>query len=779
MQEHGIGQPVSRFEDPRLLRGEGRFLGDLHAPGEAHVVLVRSPHAHARIRAINVAEAVAAPGVLGVYTGEDLARDGLGTTAPTLKRLRPDGSAMFWRAHPGLARERVRHVGDPVAVVVAETLALAKDAAERVEVDYEALPAVISAGEALAPGAPAVWDECADNVSHVFEVGDRAACDGAFARAVRVVKRRYVISRVHAQFMEPRGALGSYDATADRYTLHLDTQYPHRNREVLASEVFRVPQDRIRVLSGDVGGAFGAKGWANLEPRLALWLARRLGRPVRWTCERSEAPLADEHGRDCVSEAELALDAGGKFLALRARNLNNLGAYLSSDRNIYPSSSNLGSLVGVYEIAAAHVQVTCAFTHSSPVAPYRGNGRPEAIFVLERLIDDAARELGVDRVELRRRNLIPAAAMPYRSALGFTYDCGEFAKSMEQALALADWRGFEARRADSRRRGKLRGIGIANAIERAASPPGFEFAEVRFDASGAATLFLGTKGQGQGHETMFRQIAAERLGLRASEIGFVDGDTDAVASGGGTYGSRSAALGGSALWLAADKVIAKGRRIAAHLLEAGEADVEFSGGHFTVAGTDRRVTWKEVAQAALVPGQLPAGMQPGLAEQASFAPTAETFPNGCHVCEVDVDPETGAVALEGYRVVDDVGTEINPLTLEGQIAGGIAQGLGQALMEEIRYDAESGQLLTASFMDYAMPRAADLCGFEMGSNPVPTARNPLGAKGAGEAGTVGAMPAAMNAILDALAPLGIAALDMPATPERVWRAIKGAGKVQV
>jgi carbon-monoxide dehydrogenase large subunit len=773
-QKFGIGQPVERFEDPRLLRGEGRFLNDLHWPGEAHVVFVRSPHAHARIGAIGVAEAVAAPGVLGVFTAEDLARDGLGTTAPTLKRTRPDGSAMFWRAHPGLAQGRVRHVGDPVAAVVAETLAQAKDAAEQLIVDYEALPAVVSAEAALAAGAPVVWDECPDNVSHVFEVGDRAACDSAFARAARVVKRHYAISRVHAQFMEPRGALGIYDPSEDRYTLYLDTQYPHRNREVLAQEVFRVPQHKVRVVAGDVGGAFGAKGWANLEPRLALWLARRLGRPVKWSCERSEAPLADEHGRDCASEAELALDADGRFLALRVRNLNNLGAYLSSDRNIYPSSSNLGSLVGVYAFAAAHVRVTCAFTHTSPVAPYRGNGRPEAIYVLERLIDDAARELGVDRVELRRRNLIPAAAMPYRTALNFTYDCGEFDKSMQQALALADWRGFEARRAESRRRGILRGVGIANAIERAASPPGMEFCEVRFDASGAATLFLGTKSQGQGHETLFRQIASERLGLRPDEIGFVDGDTDAIASGGGTYGSRSAALGGSALWLAAGKAIERGRRIAAHLLEAGEADVAFFDGRFSIAGTDRGVTWKEVAQAAFAPQRLPPGMAPGLAEQASFAPTAETFPNGCHVCEVEVDPETGSIALAGYWVVDDVGTEINPLTLEGQIAGGVAQGLGQALMEEIRYDAESGQLLTASFMDYAMPRAADLCAVETGSNPVPTARNPLGAKGAGEAGTVGAMPAVMNAILDALAPLGVTALDMPATPQRVWQAIRGA-----
>jgi carbon-monoxide dehydrogenase large subunit len=778
MENFGIGQPLQRFEDARLLRGAGRFINDLHLPGEAHVVFVRSPHAHARIRAIDAAQALAAPGVLGVFTGDDLARDGLGTTAPALKRMRPDGSPMFWHAHPGLARERVRYVGDPVAAVVAETLALARDGAELFAVDYEMLPAVASAEAAVARGAPAVWDECPGNISHGFELGDRQACDAAFARAARVVRRRLRIPRVHAQFMEPRGALGHHDAAEDRYTLYLDTQYPHRNREVLANDVFRIPQHRIRVVSHDVGGAFGIKGWGNLEPRLVLWLARRLARPVKWTCERSEAPLADEHARDCTSEAELALDADGRFLALRVANLNDLGAYVSSDRNLVHSTSNVGSVVGMYAFAAAHVRVTCAFSNTSPIAPYRGNGRPEAIYVVERLVDAAARELGMDPAELRRRNLVPPEAMPYKTALGFTYDCGEFARNMDQVLAMADWRGFKARRAAAKARGRLRGIGVANAIERAASPPGLEFAEIRFDPGGAATIFLGTKGQGQGHETLFRQIAAARLGLDPREVGFVEGDTAAVAFGAGTFGSRSAALGGSALWLAADKLIAKGRRIAAHLLEAGEADVAFSDGRFSIEGTDRSVTINEVAKAAFVPARLPRGMEPGFFEQATFAPSAETFPNGCHVCEVEVDPETGVVELAGYWVVDDVGTELNPLTLKGQIAGGVVQGLGEVLMEELSYDAD-GQLLTASFMDYALPRAADLCAFEIGSNPVPTKLNPLGAKGAGEAGTVGALPAGMNAILDALAPLGVTNLDMPATPEKVWRAIQVATAAEV
>jgi len=575
--------------------------------------------------------------------------------------------------------------------------------------------------------------------------------------------------------MEPRGALGVWDAGAERYTLHTDVQYPHRVREVLAG-VLKVPEHRVRVVCGDIGGAFGAKGWAHLEHRLVLWLARRLGRPVKWLCERSEAPLADEHARDCVSEAELALDASGRFLALRVRNTSNLGAYVSTDRTLLPSFSNLGSLIGMYAIPAAHVRVTGVFSNTNPVAPYRGNGRPEAIYVIERLIDDAARELGVDRVELRRRNLIPPTAMPYKTALTFTYDCGEFERGLDQALALADWAGFPARREAAQARGRLRGIGLANAIERAASPPSMEFAEVRFAPGGAATVLLGTKSQGQGHETMYRQIACERLGLAPEDVHVVDGDTDAVAFGAGSYGSRSAALGGTALWLAAGKAIEKGRRIAAHLLEANEADVAFAEGRFTIAGTDRGLSMKEVARAAFVPAMLPAGLEPGLIEQATFVPRAETFPNGCHVCEVELDPETGTVQLVNYTVVDDVGTEINPLTLKGQVIGGIVQGLGQILMEQIAYEPDSGQLLTASFMDYAMPRAGDLCDMKIGSNPVPTQMNPLGAKGAGEAGTVGALAAAMNAIADALAgpggsPPG-AELDMPVTAERLWRALR-------
>jgi carbon-monoxide dehydrogenase large subunit len=668
-------------------------------------------------------------------------------------------------------RDRVRYVGDPVVMVIADTRAQAEDAAEQVAIDYEPLASVTSTAAAV--GGAAVWPECADNVSNVHEAGDRAATEAAFARAARIVRRRYVITRVHAQYMEPRGALGVWDPGEARYTLHADVQYPHRVRNALATNVFRVPEHTIRVIVGDVGGAFGTKGWQYPEHRLVLWAARKLGRPVKWACERREAIPADEHARDNVSEAELALDGDGRFLGLRVRTLANVGAYVSSDRNLLATFSNIVTLVGVYTFPAAHVEVVSVLTNTNATAPYRGAGRPEATYVLERLIDDAARELGIDPVELRRRNMIPTDAMPYRTALGMTYDSGEFARNMEAALKLADVAGFPARRELARRHGKLRGLAVVNAIERAAGAQP-EFAEIRFAPSGSATVFMGTKNQGQGHETTFKQILHERLGLDPADVRYIDGDTDRVAFGMGTMGSRSTVIGGSALWTAADKILAKGRRIAAHLLEVAEPDLVFSDGQFRVAGTDRTVSLAAVARAAFQPGQLPRGLEPGLYETGTFVPPTDTWPNGCHVCEAEVDPETGAVALVGYVIVDDVGTVINPVTLKGQIHGGVAQGVGQALMEEVVYEPESGQLLTASFMDYAMPRADTLPDMHIESHPVPTKLNPLGAKGAGEAGTVGALPAAMNAVIDALAPLGVRALDMPATPARVWRAIQDA-----
>jgi aerobic carbon-monoxide dehydrogenase large subunit len=773
MGQFGIGQSVKRFEDVRLLRGEGRFLGDVNLPGQVQAVILRSPHAHARILSIDASAARGAPGVLAVFTGADVARDGLGTMKMTLKRTRPDGSPMFAPPHRGLAVDRARHVGDPVALVVAETRAQAEDAAELVRIDYEPLPSVTDTGSAALPGSAPVWDECPDNVSNLHQAGDKAATDAAFAKAAHVVRRRYVITRVHAQYIESRGALGVYDPGEERYTLYADVQYPHRVRTALASNIFKIPEHRIRVIAGDVGGAFGTKGWQYAEHRLVLWAARKLGRPVKWQSERREAIPADEHARDNVSEAELALDAEGRFLALRVRTWANVGAYVSSDRNLLATFSNIATLVGVYTFPVAHVAVYSVLTNTNPTAPYRGAGRPEATYVIERLIDDAARELSMDRLGLRRANLIPAAAMPYRTALGVTYDCGDFRRCMDAALHLADVGGFEARRKVSQARGRLRGLAVVNAIERAAGPQP-EFAEIRFAPSGSATVLMGTKNQGQGHETTFKQILHERLGLDPADVRYIDGDTDRVGFGMGTMGSRSTVIGGTALWTAAEKVIAKGRKIAARLLEAAEADVAFGDGKFSVVGTDRALSLKDVARAAFQPVQLPPGLEPGLYETGTFAPKQDTWPNGCHVCEVEVDPDTGQVTLDRYAIADDVGTVINPLTLKGQIHGGVAQGVGQALMEQVVYERDSGQLLTASFMEYAMPRADTLCDMAIESHPVPTTLNPLGAKGAGEAGTVGALPAVINAVMDALASLGVRELDMPASSDRVWRAIRDA-----
>src|SRR5216117_682084 len=769
MGQFGIGQPIKRFEDVRLVRGGGRFHDDVNLPGQAHAVIVRSIHAHARIVTIDAAHARRAPGVLAVFTGADVAE--LGTMKMTLKRKRPDGSPMWAPPHHGLTRERARYVGDPVAMVVADTLAQAEDAAELLEIDYEPLPSVTATADAV--GGPAVWEECPDNVSNVHEVGDRAATEAAFARAARVVRRRYVITRVHAQYMEARGALGAWDPGEQRYTLHADVQYPHRVRTALSTNILKVPEHQVRVIAGDVGGGFGTKGWQYPEHRLVLWAARKLGRPVKWRCERREAIPADEHARDNVTEAELALDAEGRFLALRVRTLANVGAYVSSDRNLLATFSNVATLVGVYTVPAAHVEVTSVLTNTNSTAPYRGAGRPEATYVIERLIDDAARELGLDVVELRRANLIPASSMPYRTSLGMTYDCGDFERNMDDAVKLGEVAGFALRREESRLRGRLRGVAVVNAIERAAGAQP-EFAEIRFAPSGSATVLMGSKNQGQGHETTFKQILHERLGLDPADVRYIDGDTDRVAFGMGTMGSRSTVVGGTALWMAADKVIAKGMKIAARLLEAAEADLVFADGRFTVAGTDRAVALTDVARAAFQPARLPPGLEPGLYETGTFVPKQDTWPNGCHVCEVEVDPDTGAVRLLNYVVADDVGTVINPLTLKGQIHGGVAQGVGQALMEQIVYDPDSGQLLTASFMDYALPRADTLPEMVVESHPVPTKLNPLGAKGAGEAGTVGALPVVMNAVLDALAPLGVRHLDMPASAERVWNAIRDA-----
>jgi carbon-monoxide dehydrogenase large subunit len=775
--KYGIGQPVLRFEDARLLQGRGRYIHDVNLPGQAYAVFLRSPHAHAKIVNIDTAAANAVPGVIAVFTGADYAADGLGAPKVNMPRKRPDGSPMFAPGRPALCVDRVRYVGDPVAMVVAETLAQALDAAEQIAVAYDPLPSVTSTAEATLPGAPPVWDECPDNVSNFIERGNKAATDAAFAQAARTIRRRYVITRVHAQYMEPRGALAVYDAAEDRLTLHADVQYPHRVRQMLAQSVFRVPESKLRVISGDVGGGFGTKGWQYVEHRLTLWAARKLGRPVKWMCERSEAIMADEHGRDNIGDIELALDANNKFIGLRLHMLANIGAYVGSDRNLLSPFGMIGTVNGVYRIPAAYLRVIGLLSNTNPTAPYRGAGRPEAIYLIERLIDDAARELNVDRVELRRINMLQSSSLPYQSPLGPYYDCGEFEKNLDMALKLADVQGFSKRREASRKHGKLRGLGIANAIEQAGGTVQPEYAEIRFNPSGTAMLLMGTKAQGQGHETAFKQILHQRLGIDPNDVQYIDGDTDRVAFGMGTNGSRSIVLGGSALYVAAGKVIDKAKRIAAHLLEASAEDVEFADGTFRVAGTDKVVSLKDAAIASFQPSRVPAGLELGLYENATYLAEKDTYPNGCHIVEVEIDPETGHVQLDRYAVVDDVGTVINPIGLKGQIHGGVAQGVGQILMEEVVWDGDSGQLLTASFLDYAMPRADTLTNMAVESNPVPTKFNPLGAKGAGEAGTVGAMPATMNAVMDALASVGVRELDMPATSGRVWAAIQRAKAV--
>jgi carbon-monoxide dehydrogenase large subunit len=771
MGEFAIGQGVPRFEDPRLVRGEGRYVGDITLPGMAFGHVLRSPHAHARIRSIDASRAKAAPGVLAVLTGADWQKSGFGDLPVPGGLKRRDGSPLYRPAYPALVKDRVRWVGDYVAFVVAETIHQALDAAELIAVDYEPLPAVISAVDALAPGAPLVFDDCPENICFVQLEGDKAATDAAFARADHVVKHRMVINRVTAASMEPRGSLAVYQPADGRYTVYTTLQRAHMFREELAKNVLKVAENKVRVVAGDIGGSFGMKSAVYNEVALVLLGAKVTGRPVKWISTRSEAFLGDAQARDNVTDAEMALDRDGNFLAVRVKTVANVGAYLQVGSQSF--IANIGTLAGVYRTPALHADITAVFTHTNPVRPYRGNGRPEAAYVIERLVDLAADELGIDPVELRRRNTIPPQAMPFRTGLTFTYDSGAFAENMDMAIKLADLAGFEKRRADSQRRGKLRGIGLSNTIERAAAPS-YEGAEIRFDRSGAATLFSGTINQGQGHETTFKQIVCDRLGLDPRAVQYLQGDTDQVFFGEGTGGSRSATIGGSAFLLATEKIVSKATTLAAHLLKVPADDIKFADGIFASPKTNETLTISEVAKAAALPARLPKGMEPGLVATAVFNLAVDNYPNGCHVCEIEIDPETGVVEIVRYSVVDDVGTVINPLLVKGQIVGGVAQGVGQILMEDIAFDNESGQLITGSFMDYAMPRADDLSSVEVKSNPAPTPTNPLGVKGCGEAGCVGAMPAVANAIVDALSGLGVRHIEMPATPERIWRAINGA-----
>jgi len=768
MGEFAIGQSVTRFEDPRLLKGGGRYVGDMVLPGMVFGHVLRSPHAHAHIRAINASRVSKAPGVLAILTGGDWHSSGWGDLPVPSGLKRRDGSA-FRPTYPALVKDRARFVGDYVAFVVAERYAQALDAAELIAVDYEPLPACASTAEATAPGAPRVWEGCLDNIGFVQLFGDKAATDAAFARAQHVIKHRFVINRVTAASMEPRGCLGDYNASEDRYTVYNTLQRAHPFRSELA-QVLKLPESKIRVVAGDIGGSFGMKTALYNEVALVLLASRRVGRPVKWIATRSESFLCDAQARDNVTEAELALDGGGNFLALRVKTIAAIGAYLQTAMPAF--TGNIGTLAGVYRTPAIHADVSAVFTHTSPVRPYRGNGRPEAAYVIERLVDLAADELGIDPHELRRRNYIAPEAMPFKTGLTFTYDSGDFEKSMDMAIELADLAGFERRREAARKRGKLRGIGLSNTIERAAAG-GFEGAEIRFDRSGTATLLAGSVTQGQGHETIFKQIMCDRLGLDPHEVHYIQGDTDEVFIGEGTGGSRSATMGGSAVMIASGRIANKAKHLAAHILGLDADEISFADGVFSSPKTNRTLTIKEVAKEAMDPIRLPKGIDVGLTATATFVAPVQNFPNGCHICELEIDEETGAVEIVRYSVVDDVGTVINPLLLKGQIVGGVAQGIGQVLMEDIRFN-EEGQNLTASFMDYAMPRATDISAVNIKSNPVPTRTNPLGVKGAGEAGCVGALPAVANALVDALSPLGIRHVEMPATPERLWRLMQQA-----
>ncbi len=775
MAQLGMSQPVRRKEDIRFITGTGRYTDDIRPGGVAYAAFVRSPHPHARIGGIETAAARRAPGVLGVYTADDVAKAGLGTISFGLAAFFPnkDGSPAFNPGRPLLATGRAKQLGDAVAMVVAETIAQAKDAVELIEVDYQPLPAVFEPAEAVKPGAPALWEEKPDNIALDWEAGNRAGVEAAFARAAKIVAFDLPVHRIALATMEPRAVVAEYDQASGRYTVHLGTQGVHEMRDITAKALGVAPE-RVRVITPDVGGSFGLKGLHFQEHTLVAWAAKELGRPVKWTAERQEAFLSDTMGREMQVHAELALDAGARFLALRMTAFANLGAYCSQ-YSLLPTVSGYGLMTGPYAIPAAHAKVRAVFTNTIWVDAYRGAGRPEICYVLERLVDLAAREMKLSPVEIRRRNLVPAAAIPYKTAMRAEYDSGDFPGLYEKALRRAGFDEFPARRDRARRRGRLRGLGVAYHLGGSATFP-TEQADIRFLPDGRVFMGVGTGPSGQSHETAFAQILVERLGIPFDKIDFVYGDSDLLSHGAGTAGAKSLTMAGTALLDAAGKIEKKGRLLAAHFLEVAEADIEFRDGSFTIVGTDRGIDIMTLAARTRTANNLPAELPRSLDDIGRTTTNASTYPNGCHVCELEIDEETGAIELNAYLAFDDFGNMVNPLIVAGQVHGGVVQGVGQALIEQIQFDA-TGQLLTGSFMDYAMPRADDVSFIDSDYSPVPCTTNSLGVKGASEAGTTGSMGAAMNAVLDALAPLGVRHLDMPATPMRVWQAIQQA-KVQ-
>jgi len=765
----GIGQPVTRKEDARFLTGRGRYVADLDFARQAHAVFIYSPHAHARIRAIEKATAEQSPGVFAVLTGEDWRADGLGTLDPEVMAEDMGGPKGYRTKRPPLAIDRVRHVGERVAVVIAGTEAQARDAAELVSVDYDVLPAVVHAEDAIGPEAPRLHEGAANNTSFTMRMGNVDAIDAAFARAYHITRLSLYNNRITAVTLEPRGCIAEYDTGTRRYTLYSSTQNVHGVRHILAHQILHVPESRIRVVARDVGGGFGMKGNVHAEEAVVTWAARRVGRPVKWISSRAEALLGDAQGRDQNVSAELALDADGRFLGLRWTGSHNVGAYIEGAGCI-PILLSLQLAPNAYDIPAVAVTSSLVFTNTAPTVPYRGAGRPEAVYIIERLVDQAAREMRIDPDELRKRNLIRPDAFPYQTRTGWTYDTGDYAAALAKCQALADWQGYAARRARSEAAGRRRGRGIVYYVENTGIFN--ERMELRFDPSGELTIVAGTLSHGQGHETSYAQMVADWLGVPEDKIHLAQADTDEVAIGRGTYASRSMIMGGSALRAAADEIIERGKRFAAHFMEADAADIAFADGSFTIAGTDRSMPILQVARMSFIPLGLPSELGVGLQGAGAFSPGLPSFANGCHICEVEVDPETGEVALDRYTVVDDIGTVINPLLATGQIQGGAAQGVGQALIEDIVYGRDNGQLLTGSLLDYGIPRADMMPAIAVEFSPVPSTTNPLGVKGVGEGGTIAATPTVINAILDALAPLGVLDIPMPATPERIWRAIR-------
>ncbi|MGD9831837.1 MAG: xanthine dehydrogenase family protein molybdopterin-binding subunit [Piscinibacter sp.] len=780
MSNSPIGKPILRREDVRFLTGAGQYTDDVVLPGQTYGVFLRSPHAHARIVSIDASKAAKAAGVVAIFTGADLAEAKVGGLPCGWLIHSKDGSPMKEPPHPVLAQGKVRHVGDQVALVVAETLLQAKDAAELIEVDYDVLPAVVDITTADQAGT-AVHDDVPNNVCYDWGHGNKDAVDAAFKQAAHVSTLEFANNRLIPNAMEPRAANAQYTRHDDSYTLYVANQNPHVERLLMSAFVLGLPESKVRVIAPDVGGGFGSKIFLYAEETALVWASKRVGRPIKWTAERSESFLTDAHGRDHHTKVELAMDAKGNFLALRVDTIANMGAYLSTFASSVPTILYATLLAGQYKTPAIYCNVKAVFTTTAPVDAYRGAGRPEATYVVERIVEQAARDLKRDPAELRRQNFI--TEFPYATPVGLTYDIGDYAAHLDKAIKLADVAGFPARKAASAAKGLKRGLGYSCYIEACGLAPSniagalgaraglFEAGEVRVHPTGTVTVFTGSHSHGQGHETTFAQVVAGRLGIPVESVEIVHGDTGRIPFGMGTYGSRSLSVGGTAIMKAVDKIVAKGKKIAAHLLEASDTDIEFENGEFKVKGTDKKVPFGQIALTAYVPHNYPLDkLEPGLNENAFYDPTNFTYPSGTYVCEVEVDPDTGKVRVDRFTAVDDFGNIVNPLIVEGQVHGGLAQGLGQAMLEGCVYDAESGQLLTGTYMDYTMPRADDLPNFVVDHTVTPCTHNPLGVKGCGEAGAIGSPPAFINALTDAL---GVKDVAMPATPERVWRAAHG------